>query len=1139
MKVRTSLLTRCVALVLALMMVVSGANLGIVFQAYAAENNTKLVGTLMAENYDSLTDAEKALLKSGYLANTKLSKTYVALPEGLVSVDKEATKIIAESKDGWVPTTGTISYNGMTKEIDLSSGSYTYNETELGKAFSVEVNYKIEATVAVNTQKGILKLMGDLKQGIANLDAVAAQSGNLFLLEQAMPELVNLANTGVQTSFANVALSDECKAAIAAMNSQCKKNADGKLNLSVQIEAYEAGSKTAYLVNSGKTMQAEVAGLYENAAIVTTALNTIYDNIGWLVSGGYVSQELANQIKTLAGVCNNLVNGLEAVNNDPWTAANTKVLANGMTAGAKLDQLVAALGELTAVTPTASLLLATDSQTVNMSMFDVTVNVVLKTTQDNVVADKNTKTATVTLTEGATAAEILAAIEANGVESDAITAWGTDYVAGQFEKTTTTLPAELTEDTTYTITYSPKNYTVTIAGEAAEYPYGYQLTLPKHEDPAKAYDYQLGDEKYAQGSIITVDKAMTFAREEGKSYTTGNLFAIIADCYGNSELDAILNSGALKGDELIAYRTPTTAELEELVKLEENKLTVGSYSADYEGLSWEPYSYQVDDKAPVLFNGVKEVTIEGDFTTVSVNYRLIMTNFTAETVKGYLDLALTLVDEAESQKSVLDKLAGYESQMAQINKNMLNGLSGVIGGYSNANGGGLHSDPAKNDELVAYFQSTISSIVGSCFDGQVLKLNNIIAAYNDSNSGGLKYYYQNDNMVRSELDVLSGYLSDMLDGGDRQAALEKLMAENGYSDKVDVLTSLKDKLAEINADLKPVNPAISIADFAKLDKLVTAVTTPGAAYTEFGSPYISMGPITRTAPKFATVEVNVKFNGKAHTPKSLTIDKGTALTQLQVDGLKDYVESWIGSQAGSQAALYENDYAEGAALDALVGVALNGNQTFTFNWTAKDFVVKIAGEPDQTVNVNSLAIKLPAHPEAQNGMRYEYTIGAEKKGSGDYLFSAEQLLNLFVDGVYTIARTEKNEAIEDMEEMVTNINGEMGYEALTLVKDENGNYSAINAELTAENMMDFMMGMVMKSGYGYIGLNGEDFIYSTDTGLELCLQTLINAILKDNSFNQNTIIALGKNGKGTLFAADMQLGDSKTDCTTIDFVMNL
>lgn len=1139
MNVRTSFLTRCLALVLAVMLLVSGTNIGVVLQALARSDASVTEGQLVADNYD-LTDAEKALLSSGNLVCGTYSYTVPGSEDGLISVDTDEKKITAQKYEDWIPTTAAIFVGNEEKEtvvLTNGEGTYTYD----GNAFSVQVGYSLSAEIDTDVQKTLLNAAGWLKQGVANTDAVAAQAGNLYILEQAMPELLELRDLKIETAIGSVSLSDDCKNAITALANQMENN-NGQLLLSTMIEEYESGSKTAYLMTEGTAMQAEIKDLVNKVSLIADAMTTFKTNNGVLIQWGYITETVANQLETLAGVCNNLSNGLKAVNSDPWTAANmgTALVVENANYAA-LDTLVAALGDITAEPEIKETLnVASTTVKVNMAMYNVTVEVVLNT----VDGEYGKKEVVLTLSENATADEILAEVRKSNVETEAIAAWGDAYVAEHYEKSAETLPDTLTEDITYKITYNPKNYTVTIAGEAAEYPYGYQLTLPKHSDAAQSYDYYIDNTYYAQGSVITVTGELTVTREVGKAYTSGRLLNIIAGNYvtDNDKVSQILTSGALNVDKVINYREPTLGELETLVVLDEdNKLTVGSYKSDYAGLYWTPYSYVVDGTEK-LFNGATEVTIDSEATTVNVYYRLTLSNYSQADVGEIFALVETLADEADGQTRVMKNLAANESQMGQLTKNMLNGLNGVIGGYSSANGGGLHDDPATNDELVAYFQNTIGAIIKNCVDSNnYLKLYNIIVAYNDPNNGGLIYYYQNDETVRNEVKILSDYLNDMLDDGVRQEALEKLMEENGYSQYVATLETLGDKLARVSEELKPVNSAIDTSDPAKLSALAKALTMAGSVkVAEYDSPYVQMGPVVRTPVKYATVEITVTANGIKNTdPITVTVEKGEALTQAQVDALKNKVTSFVNSQIDT--AYFNNNFSNGAALDELVGAPLDANKSYSYEWTAKEYTVKINGENDQTVTVNSLTITLPAHPQAGSGMSYEYTIGEQTANAGIFTFTKDQLNSLFVNGTLTITRTEKNAAVEKLVKMVNSVNTKMGFEALTLVQ-ENGVYTGITANMGMDDMMDFVMALVLKSGYGHIGLNNEGLVYENDNAeLEISLQTLVNAVLADEDFSNDTIISLGENGKGKLVTASMQLGSDaeNLEYTNLTFQMNL
>ena len=620
------------------------------------------------------------------------------------------------------------------------------------------------------------------------------------------------------------------------------------------------------------------------------------------------------------------------------------------------------------------------------------------------------------------------------------------------------------------------------------------------------------------GLVQHVRAAENGANESGVNagnVDSSDLFTIIAKNYGTPKIEAILSSGAVKGNETISYNKPSTAELESLVKLEDTTLTAESFASGYNGLSWAPYSYSVDGGAEQLFNGASVVVLP-DFTKVSVNYRLTMTNYSADDVQAVLDMAAGLVDEAEGQKSILDRLASFKNDMTTLNKMVLIGANSVVdyvpGDFSS--------------EVRADMKATISEIINNGFEEDgTLKLNTIIDTYTDPNNGGLTYYYQNAEYVKGEIKFLSEHLDAMLNEEEgHKDLLAALLNNMGFGQYVEKLDGLKEKIGEIDRDLLPVNANIDTTDDTKLATLVEALTAEGSVACEkAGNPYVELDPVVRNSDLYATIEVKVAVEGKSAS-FDVTVRKPNALTQAQVDELKAKVNAFVNETV--EVAYYNNNFNNGAELDALVGVALTEGATYSYNWTAKDYIVKIEGEADQTVNVNNLYINLPGHVDAEIGMSYVYVIGDQKVEPGRFHFQKADLLNLFVDGVLTITRLEKNIYAENLVKMVQDVNVEMGFEALKLV-GEDGAYSGVEANIVASDLMNLMMALIMKSGYTYIGLNNEPLVYATETNeLELSLQTLVNAICLDEDFNNEMLVALGENGGGKLLNATMQLGST-------------
>ena len=87
--------------------------------------------------------------------------------------------------------------------------------------------------------------------------------------------------------------------------------------------------------------------------------------------------------------------------------------------------------------------------------------------------------------------------------------------------------------------------------------------------------------------------------------------------------------------------------------------------------------------------------------------------------------------------------------------------------------------------------------------------------------------------------------------------------------------------------------------------------------------------------------------------------------------------------------------------------------------------------------------------------------------------------------------------------------------------------------------MDFVM-TIVNSGYTYIGMDGGDLLYMNDENTtEIKLQTLINALLNDEGFSSDRMIALGKDGKGVFLETKITIDDEKPAARAISRYMNL
>ena len=1140
MKHSSHFMKRSLALLMVAVMVLSNLS-GLVLPARAAGDSEKLTyGEIVAGNYD-LTAAEKALLESKLLVGESITFN-APTDSGLISVDNdEKTITVATYTDDegnkWVPTAAAI-YVGDEKKEDVAltngEGSYAYDQN----AFSVKVTYTLTTKISANMQQTLLGAGAALKNGLSNMKAAYdGTDANLGTVVLAMDILGQLAD-GISLGWASAQFKEDAIAAVEALEAEIAAN-NGQLALQVWNAAYAASSsKVQFLVENGTEYKSVVFGTYQNLKAIKN--DELMNNS--LLDSYLQSQQPTDYTawKTLKNNLGNCVAALEIAANGDWSALDAQLVADGLTPAdyAKLDTLVAALGEQTNVEIKESLTVATAEVQLNMSMFNVTVNVVLETVQNNVVKENATKTVTLTLAEGATSAEILAEIAAKGIENSAKAEWAGVYVAEHFEATNSGLPATLTKDITYTITYSPKYYTVTSDYAAAQsLPYGYELTLPRHENPAEAYDYKVNGVSYAQGTVYTIVGDTNITRTAGKAYTTYDLYAIIADNYANDVLANIMTSGALKDNVVVNVRKPDPADAESLVTLKDGKLTAEPvYGSDYAGLVWVPYSYGAEGTEN-LFNG--NFIVEWTGGSVKVQYKLVLENHSATKVQGILNNMVSLKTEANAQKSTLDSLAGNYDVMGQLDKTKLGALNGVIDVTDFTPGDGVDTD-AKNMELRAYFKSVVSSIIANNLDGNVLKIYNMLGAYLNESTGGLTYYYNNSAAVITEINSLSGYLTALME---EEEALKIMVSAAGYPEYAEKIKNLEQSMANVKAALTAPNALIDL-ESPNLYKLIDALEAAGdAAYETYGSPYLLSDALTALDETTAIVQVIVDVNGQTKTFTTAEMAPGTVLEQGVVDALIAQVEAFAAEQLGAKLGFYDVTGID--ELRAMAGQTVSsGSQSLYVSYTATEYTIVIDGmNKEFVVNINNLSITLPAHETA--GYVYVYTVFDREVTVGQeaatITLTAEELGKI-EHGTYTITWTDYNKAEADtvgkLDTMVNELKNALGSENVTLSAERD----VLTVNMGATQLMDFVMTLVTNGGYSYYGLNGDGLIYmNEESTLQLSMQAMINAITYDDSFSTNSLVALGNNGKGKLFSASLQLGDSASalDYEDIELVVNL
>ena len=272
MKLRTSFLTRFLAMAMALVMLASSANLGLVARVFAAEPGKTITdGALVAQNY-ALSDAEKALLESGLLVGATHEYNKPTDDDGLLTVDPVEKTVKAASFENWKAVSAWLeTSNGEKEDIALDAEG---NGTITGdhEAYTVFVTYELAIDVDTALQTTLLSTAGWLKQGVANTDAIYDTDFDLGTVALAVDALVKLAD-GMTFPFGTgtvtVQFGEEAGKAVRELKAQVTANGNDMLDLMAVNQAYNnAASKTEYLLENGAAMLEEAKAAYQLVKVI-------------------------------------------------------------------------------------------------------------------------------------------------------------------------------------------------------------------------------------------------------------------------------------------------------------------------------------------------------------------------------------------------------------------------------------------------------------------------------------------------------------------------------------------------------------------------------------------------------------------------------------------------------------------------------------------------------------------------------------------------------------------------------------------------------------------------------------------------------------------------------------------------------
>ena len=692
MRQETSMLNKMLAFMLCLCVMVSSMNLSLI--TYAAgeitDTATVTVAELVADNYESLTSGEKAILKSGLLTSQTYTYPIPASSEGLVTVDADTRTITVADydKDGfvWRPVSAAVVYSGGSETVEITDGegSFTYD----GNSYTVEVLYELRTAVDPAAQAKLLNGPYYLIKGVNNLDDFDSFYATFDTVGTNISGLKSLADGIRLSTGAVIKLSNQTTIdAVNRLYAQSTSNG-GPIDITILIENYEdSASKTVYLLTSGSAFKTTAVNTYEDIKAITEdkGIPTLMEAIKSKEPATYRKINLAlNAMKAL-------VAGTQDAAEDEWGILDpaNNALKSGMTDEdyAEIDRLIAEAGAAEYHDDDIKTSLFVDSKklSANVNQHDVTVivsaEVIKETSFDNATPTSlEDHTAVFQLSDGTSAADILAAIAECGVEEAALAAWG-EISEDNYVRTADEITGTLVTDLTYKIKYSPKMLEIEYDFDTdlpETVPYGYNMTLPVHEGEDLVYDYTVNGKAYLQGEIVRITEASQINRTEGKPWNVQTINKLVALNFAadlNAAQIAVLNSVALRSDYILLREPDNNDGLVGVMVLPDSgegtdnteqtfkyMVMAQNYASGLRGLSWKAVSGKAilgtdEITAEFVFNDGVAAFTSVQFDRVEVEYRIVLEGVvTEQQIIDAYNLPHLLATEAAEQKRNLELL---------------------------------------------------------------------------------------------------------------------------------------------------------------------------------------------------------------------------------------------------------------------------------------------------------------------------------------------------------------------------------------------------------------------------------------------------------------------------------------------------
>ncbi len=1132
--------------------------------------------------------------------NANSAKSYLELVDLYgadleTALDKNYAEIGALAADNGLPNVSSQIQNLLWDIDDWTDDAYDYINAQLtanGMTGNVDSVDDIEALLA-DAKAGYAEALAGINAQLAyyssyvgnvtvekssDLDAVIetlkAKKTALFgeVNSQISANATILGMLGIPTTPVN----DE--AALANLISAMENHQFASM-ASTQIEGLKKAQTAINTINTAITALTDAQVALAKAETAIALLEDAIKALNEIEAKKAELSETKAMVDMLAGVledfCDTVKPVVDRFDGDEWNAGN--VIADNVTGDGYADLTANATG----VTKTyaegdviKNLEVDTASVQYNLSMFNVTIKV-----NASVVCDKEDCadlvalkefTKTITLRKDAPSAEILA--EVNALVNEALAAWG-EIDGANYVRTNTDLPEDYKLDSNiiYKVDFAPKTITVTYGDgfdtDSAEYPYGYQLTLPKHETDGMAYSYIVDGTRMNQGKVVELVKDITISRSAGAAdqYKTVTDLILNTDVVSNA-IESFLQSPAINKGQQFWLVVPEDGSLINQDKLfVDGTISAETVESELGDLVWVPvtaitYDEDGNEIETVTFNGTVAEITDPSYSTIKVKYDLKLTvaslasvNVTMEEVLAKMNLQDTLSRQYIEQKAALEELLTQRGRMALISQ------------YS----GALSTIPGVGEEAKAAINKVLAQLaeVKAATGEENLKLYYLLTLC-DTNLDGevdnMAAYYQHDEEIIAEVE----FMLELVDVIKNDSSLWGMIGGMGYTQTFEELEA---KFKDI--ELIPAHDDIITDDTVALENLVSKIAAASEKVEDgVSAPYdptdlenLVWSATVQTAGKGSvTIPITLTVDGIGTLNDSIVLKAGQPVSAANIAAVEAKLAALEEKFAEIYGAIDKKHYDSETVLLVLNAPA-TGDEKVSVKWTAKTYTVIIDGVGTYDITYANPTVTLPGSGNVNVRYDYSYTYGdntiTQKVSTQDqtYTFNKAEFDAIFASGSVTITRKVIDAARENLIAFFDKMEGS------AILTENNGKYAAVlpvtlNTAQLKKDVANFAMAMFM-SGYSYIGIDGQTFYGADAEGTNYYyVQALVDAILDSGVGTQTVIDLIDADGKinqlvldgynvigaydkaelgGKLIKTTMSFGTTAEDAIDVDFYITL